>query len=80
MTRYARSPRPTQRRLEVAKSLQVKLFVFIGQIAHRRVVDRRSDLDQLTENLIRDRRLQPFETVVGRLLLGSGSSSRCTSA
>ena len=59
-------PTTPRRRFEVAEPLQIKLFVLKGQIAHRRVVDSFSHLDQLAQDLVSDGWLQPLETVVGR--------------
>ena len=59
-------PTSPRRRFEVTQPLQIKLFVLKSQIAHRRVVDSFSHLDQLAKDLVRDGWLQPLETVVGR--------------
>ena len=59
-------PTPPRRRFKIAKPLQIKLLVLIGQLAHRRVVDSSSHLDELAQDLVRDGWLQSLETVVGR--------------
>src|SRR5215218_6516286 len=59
-------PTTPRRRFKITKPLQIKLLVLIGQLAHRRVVDSRSHLDELAENLVRNGWLQSLEAVVRR--------------
>src|SRR5688500_14252746 len=65
-------PTASRRRFKVTQPLQIRPFVLKSQIAHRRVVDSFSHLDQLAQDLVRTGWLQPLETVVGRRRLNHG--------
>jgi hypothetical protein len=49
-------PATEQRRLVVSEPLHIELFVLVGELTHRRVIDGGGYLDQLTQQLVSARR------------------------
>ena len=68
--RYSRSPRPLRAASMSRSRAKIEHLVLEGEVTHRGVVDRRGHLDELLQHLVRHRRYESLQHVVGGRLGG----------